>query len=142
MALGELELGTAWPAQAQTIEPEDPLAIGPEDGDALISLNENHARTANYIKQLRTVLPQQFPGTTFSFLPADVVSQILNFGLPAPIDVEVIGNDQPANYAYATDLLKRIRKVPGIADLRIQQVFNFPQINVNVDRTLARPRPI
>ena len=111
--------------------------IGPEDGDALISLNENHAPTANYIKQLRTVLPQQFPGTTFSFLPADIVSQILNFGLPAPIDVQVIGNDQPANYAYATDLLKRIRNVPGIADLRIQQVFNFPQINVNVDRTLA-----
>jgi multidrug efflux pump subunit AcrB len=111
--------------------------IGPEDGDALISLNENHAPTANYIKQLRTVLPQQFPGTTFSFLPADIVSQILNFGLPAPIDVQVIGNDQPANYAYATDLLKRIRDVPGIADLRIQQVFNFPQINVNVDRTLA-----
>ena len=111
--------------------------IGPEDGDALISLNENHAPTANYIKQLRTVLPQQFPGTTFSFLPADIVSQILNFGLPAPIDVQVIGNDQAANYAYATDLLKRIRNVPGIADLRIQQVFNFPQINVNVDRTLA-----
>jgi CzcA family heavy metal efflux pump len=111
--------------------------IGPEDGDALISLNENHAPTANYIKQLRTVLPQQFPGTTFSFLPADIVSQILNFGLPAPIDVQVIGNDQPANYAYATDLLKRIRNVPGIADLRVQQVFNFPQINVNVDRTLA-----
>ena len=111
--------------------------IGPEDGDALISLNENHAPTANYIKRLRTVLPQKFPGTTFSFLPADIVSQILNFGLPAPIDVKIIGNDQPANYAYATDLLKRIRSVPGIADLRIQQVFNYPQINVNIDRTLA-----
>ena len=111
--------------------------IGPEDGDALISLNENHAPTANYIKRLRTVLPQKFPGTTFSFLPADIVSQILNFGLPAPIDVQIIGNDQPANYAYANDLLKRIRSVPGIADLRIQQVFNYPQINVNIDRTLA-----
>ena len=88
-------------------------------------------------RQLRTILPQQFPGTTFSFLPADIVSQILNFGLPAPIDVQVIGNDQKANYAYATDLLKRIRTVPGIADLRIQQVFNYPQINVDVDRTLA-----
>jgi multidrug efflux pump subunit AcrB len=111
--------------------------IGPEDGDALISLNENHAPTANYIKRLRTVLPQKFPGTTFSFLPADIVSQILNFGLPAPIDVQIIGNDQPGNYAYATDLLKRIRSVPAIADLRIQQVFNYPQINVNIDRTLA-----
>jgi multidrug efflux pump subunit AcrB len=111
--------------------------IGPEDGDALITLKEEHAPTASFIKQLRTVLPQKFPGTTFSFLPADIVSQILNFGLPAPIDVQVIGNNQKANYAYATDLLKRIRTVPGIADLRIQQVFNYPQINVEVDRTLA-----
>src|ERR1700722_5793531 len=111
--------------------------IGPEDGDALISLKEDHAPTERYIRELRTKLPQQFPGTTFSFLPADIVSQILNFGLPAPIDVQVIGNNQAANYAYATDLLKRIRLVPGIADLRIQQVFNYPQINVQVDRTLA-----
>jgi multidrug efflux pump subunit AcrB len=112
--------------------------IGPEDGDALIGLKEDHAPTETYIKQLRTVLPRQFPGTTFSFLPADIVSQILNFGLPAPIDVQVIGNNQKDNYAYATVLLKRIRTVPGIADLRIQQVFNYPQINVDVDRTLAR----
>ena len=111
--------------------------IGPEDGDALISLKEDHAPTADYIKRLRTILPQKFPGTTFSFLPADIVSQILNFGLPAPIDVQVIGNNQKANYAYANDLLKRMRTVPGIADLRIQQVFNYPQINVEVDRTLA-----
>jgi multidrug efflux pump subunit AcrB len=111
--------------------------IGPEDGDALIGLKEDHSPTADYIKRLRTVLPQKFPGATFSFLPADIVSQILNFGLPAPIDVQVIGNNQKANYAYATDLLKRIRTVPGVADLRIQQVFNYPQINVEVDRTLA-----
>ena len=111
--------------------------IGPEDGDALISLKEDHAPTAEFIKRLRTVLPQKFPEATFSFLPADIVSQILNFGLPAPIDVQVIGNNQKANYAYATDLLKRIRTVPGIADLRIQQVFNYPQINVDIDRTLA-----
>jgi CzcA family heavy metal efflux pump len=111
--------------------------IGPEDGDALISLKEGHAPTAGYIRQLRGTLPQQFPGATFSFLPADIVSQILNFGLPAPLDLQVIGNNQKANYAYATDLLKRIRKVPGIADLRIQQVVDYPQINVDVDRTLA-----
>jgi CzcA family heavy metal efflux pump len=111
--------------------------IGPGDGDALIALSEDHAPTDTYIKKLRTLLPQKFPGTTFSFLPADIVSQILNFGLPAPIDLQVIGNNQQANYAYATELLKRIRTVPGIADLRIQQVFNYPQINVNVDRTLA-----
>ena len=111
--------------------------IGPGDGDALISLKEDHAPTETFVKQLRTILPRKFPGATFSFLPADIVSQILNFGLPAPIDVQVIGNSQSANYAYATALLKRIRMVPGIADLRIQQVFNYPQINVNVDRTLA-----
>jgi CzcA family heavy metal efflux pump len=111
--------------------------IGPEDGDALISLKEDHDPSAGYVKALRTVLPQKFPGATFSFLPADIVSQILNFGLPAPIDVQVIGNNQKDNYAYANDLLKKIRQVPGIADLRIQQVFNYPQINVSVDRTLA-----
>src|ERR1700675_1906875 len=92
--------------------------IGPSDADILVSLHENHAPTAAYVKQLRTLLPQAFPGTTFAFLPADIVAQILNFGLPAPIDLQVIGNKQDANYAYATDLLKRIRKVPGIAQLR------------------------
>ena len=111
--------------------------IGPEDGDALISLKDDHEPTAGFVKALRTALPQKFPGTVFSFLPADIVSQILNFGLPAPIDVQVVGSNQKANYAYATDLLKRIRQVSGIADLRIQQVFNYPQINVDVDRTLA-----
>ena len=82
-------------------------------------------------------MPQKFPGATFSFLPADIVSQILNFGLPAPIDLQIIGNNQKANYAYATRLLKRIRRVPGITDVRIQQVLNYPQLNVDVDRTLA-----
>jgi CzcA family heavy metal efflux pump len=111
--------------------------IGPEDGDALISLKENHAPIDTFIKQLRTALPKMFPDATFSFLPADIVSQILNFGLPAPIDIKVVGNDQKDNHAYANDLLKRIRSVPGIADLRMQQVFNYPQLNVDVDRTLA-----
>jgi len=111
--------------------------IGPEDADVLISLKEGHAPTADYVKKLRTLLPKKFPGATFAFLPADIVSQILNFGLPAPIDVQVVGPSREANYAYATDLMKRMRMVPGIADLRIQQAFNYPQINVNVDRTLA-----
>jgi multidrug efflux pump subunit AcrB len=111
--------------------------IGPSDADILISLHEGHSPTASYVKRLRTLLPQAFPGTTFAFLPADIVTQILNFGLPAPIDLQVIGNKQDANYAYVTALLKQIRKVPGIADLRIQQTFSYPQINVAVDRTLA-----
>jgi CzcA family heavy metal efflux pump len=111
--------------------------IGPEDGDALIALKPGHAPTDAYIKELRTILPRRFPGTTFSFLPADIVSQILNFGLPAPLDLQIIGNDQKADYAYANDLMKRISRVPGIADLRIQQVVNYPELNVDVDRTLA-----
>jgi CzcA family heavy metal efflux pump len=111
--------------------------IGPEDGDALIALKPGHAPTGSYIKELRTILPARFPGTTFSFLPADIVSQILNFGLPAPLDLQVIGNDQKADYAYANDLMKRISRVPGIADLRIQQVVDYPELNVDVDRTLA-----
>jgi multidrug efflux pump subunit AcrB len=111
--------------------------IGPSDADILISLHENHAPTAAYVKQLRTLLPQTFPGTTFAFLPANIVAQILNFGLPAPIDLQVIGTKQEANYAYATDLLKRLRTVSGIADVRIQQTYSYPQINVAVDRTLA-----
>ena len=111
--------------------------IGPEDGDILISLKEDHGPTDAYVKQLRTVLPKKFPGTTFAFLPADIISQVLNFGLPAPIDLQVIGTKQAADYAYATDLLKRVRAIPGIADTRIQQVVDYPQINVNVDRTLA-----
>ncbi len=111
--------------------------IGPGDADVLMSLSRKHAPTADYVEKLRSLLPQKFPGTTFAFLPADIVSQILNFGLPAPIDVKIIGNQQEANYAYATDLMKRIRRVPGIADLRIAQAFNYPQLNVNVDRSLA-----
>jgi len=112
--------------------------IGPGDADLLISLNQSHAPTDEYVKKLRTLLPQKFPGATFAFLPADIVSQILNFGLPAPIDVQIVGPDKYANYAYAADLLKRIRTVPGIVDLRIQQAFDYPQINVDVDRSLAR----
>ncbi len=112
--------------------------IGSEDADVLVSLRENHGSAADYVRTLRTTLPQKFPGATFAFLPADIVSQILNFGLPAPIDVQVIGRKQEDNYVYATDLLNRIRKVPGIADPRIQQAFNYPQINVAVDRSLAR----
>src|SRR5579872_4092326 len=111
--------------------------IGPEDGDALITLKEDHGPTADYVKKLRTILPQKFPGTTFSFLPADIVSQILNFGLPAPIDVQIVGNKQKENYEYANNVMKKIRNVAGIADLRIQQIFNYPQINIDVDRTMA-----
>ena len=87
---------------------------------------------------MRETLPRKFPGTVFAFLPADIVTQILNFGLPAPIDVQVIGPKMEANRAYADKILARIAQVPGVADARIQQAFNTPTFNVDVDRTRAQ----
>jgi multidrug efflux pump subunit AcrB len=112
--------------------------IGESDGDIQISLNEGHAPTAHYVERLRAELPRRFPGMTFSFLPADIVSQILNFGAPAPIDLQVRGNDLRADYAYANKLLAQLRHVPGVADARIQQSANLPTLNVNIDRTRAQ----
>jgi multidrug efflux pump subunit AcrB len=111
--------------------------IGVEDADILISLKPNHAPTADYVKTMREQLPHQFPGTSFAFLPADIVSQILNFGVPAPIDLQVVGNDVQADRTYANALLARIKQIPGIADARIQQAFQQPTLSVNVDRSLA-----
>jgi multidrug efflux pump subunit AcrB len=111
--------------------------IGVEDADILISLKPNHAPTADYVKTMREQLPRQFPGVSFAFLPADMVTQILNFGVPAPIDLQVVGNDLQANRNYANGLLARIKQIPGIADARIQQAFQQPTLNVNVDRSLA-----
>jgi multidrug efflux pump subunit AcrB len=112
--------------------------IGESDGDIQISLNPGHAPTADYISRLRDELPRRFPGTTFSFLPADIVSQILNFGAPAPVDLQVRGNDLAADYDYANKLLAQLRHVPGVADARIQQSARQPTINVNMDRTRAQ----
>ncbi|MFB9263774.1 efflux RND transporter permease subunit [Bradyrhizobium erythrophlei] len=111
--------------------------IGVGDADILISLKPNHAPTDDYIKTLREKLPQQFPGTSFAFLPADIVSQVLNFGVPAPIDLQVAGRDLVADRKYANALLTRIRAIPGIADARIQQAFQQPTLDVNVDRSLT-----
>jgi multidrug efflux pump subunit AcrB len=112
--------------------------IGESDGDIQISLTPGHAPTADYVSRLRGELPRRFPGTTFSFLPADIVSQILNFGAPAPIDLQVRGNDLGADYAYANKLLAQIRHVPGVADARIQQSARQPTIDVNMDRARAQ----
>jgi multidrug efflux pump subunit AcrB len=112
--------------------------IGESDGDIQISLNPGHAPTADYVKRLRQELPRRFPGMTFAFLPADIVSQILNFGAPAPIDLQVRGSDLVADYAYANKLLAQVRQVPGVADARIQQSAALPTIDVNLDRTRAR----
>ncbi|HXB51868.1 MAG TPA: efflux RND transporter permease subunit, partial [Rhizomicrobium sp.] len=109
--------------------------VGPQDGDIYVSLNEHHRPTADYVRILRTRLPQLYPGTTFSFLPADIISQILNFGSPAPLDLQIAGPNGAANQAYANDLLRRMRGIRGIADVRIQQSQDNPQFGVNIDRT-------
>ncbi|WP_213769917.1 efflux RND transporter permease subunit [Bradyrhizobium sp. dw_78] len=112
--------------------------IGPQDGDIQIKLKEGHAPTEGYVKALRQALPARFPGVVFAFLPADIVNQILNFGAPAPIDLEIRGFNLNGNYAYAGKLLTRIRHIPGVADARIQQSARSPSFNVDVDRTRAQ----
>jgi multidrug efflux pump subunit AcrB len=112
--------------------------MGPQDGDIQIKLKEDHPPTDTYVKAMREQLPRLFPGTNFAFLPADIVNQILNFGSPAPIDLQVRGNRLGENFAYATKLLNQIRRIPGVADARIQQSTSEPTFNIDVDRTRAQ----
>ncbi|MGF6535132.1 MULTISPECIES: efflux RND transporter permease subunit [Paraburkholderia] len=112
--------------------------VGSQDGDIQIALNEGHAPTAEYVRLMRERLPREFPGVTFSFPPADIISQILNFGSPAPIDLQVRGNNLDANFAYADHLLRLVRDVPGVVDARIAQSHANPTFNVDVDRTRAQ----
>jgi multidrug efflux pump subunit AcrB len=111
--------------------------IGPADADILISLNPGHRPTNDYVRALREKLAAAFPAVIFAFLPADIVNQILNFGLPAPIDVQVTGGNQAGNRAYTYALLQNMRKIPGAVDLRVQQAFDTPQIQVDVNRSRA-----
>jgi multidrug efflux pump subunit AcrB len=111
--------------------------VGSSDADILVTLSAKHHPTDKYIHQLRLSLPKQFPGVTFAFLPADMVAQILNFGLPAPIDVQVVGNDLQGNRLYADALLAKMRYVSGATDLRIQQPFDQPYLRLRVERTKA-----
>jgi CzcA family heavy metal efflux pump len=108
------------------------------DADILITLTEKHGTTADYVRRLRAELPRRFPGISFAFLPADIVTQILNFGSPAPIDVQVSGFKVGDNAAFAQKLLGRIRHVPGVADARIQQALDYPEFDVKVDRSRAQ----
>ncbi|MGB9258150.1 MAG: efflux RND transporter permease subunit, partial [Candidatus Korobacteraceae bacterium] len=112
--------------------------VGTSDADVLVTLSPKHHPTADYVNQLRITLAQQFPGVTFAFLPSDIVTQILNFGLPAPIDIQVIGRDLDANHAWANKVLRQIKAVPGTADMRIQQPFNEPYLNLRIERTKAQ----
>ncbi|HEX4021338.1 MAG TPA: efflux RND transporter permease subunit [Acidobacteriaceae bacterium] len=112
--------------------------IGSWDADILVSLQRKHHPTADYVAKLRQVLANKYPGVTFYFLPTDMVSQILNFGLPAPLDIQIVGNDAEANHAFAEKMMAQIRQIPGTVDLRIQQAFNEPNFTVDVDRTKAQ----
>lgn len=110
--------------------------IGTSDAEILIALNpEKHHPTEGYMKRLRQVLPQTFPGTEFFFQPADIVTQILNFGIPAPIDVQVIGADMRSNYVIAQQIANRMRHVPGAADVHVQQLIGGPTLHLDIDRT-------
>src|ERR1700751_3744437 len=112
--------------------------IGTSDAAILVSLTPKHQRTENYVNQLRLKLAREFPGVMFAFLPSDMVTQILNFGLPAPIDIQVTGYDLEGNRAWASQLLRQVRYVPGTADLRIQQPFDQPYLHLRVERTKAQ----
>ncbi len=111
--------------------------IGNADADVLVTLNAKHRPTAQYVQTLRTALNTDFPGVSFGFLPADIISQILNFGLPSPIDIQIVGADVNGNRAEAMKLVARLRQVQGLVDLRIQQPDDAPAINIDVDRTEA-----
>jgi multidrug efflux pump subunit AcrB len=112
--------------------------VGNSDADIMVTLNERGHVTDKYVHDLRIGLNKQFPGVTFAFLPSDIVSQILNFGLPAPIDIQVVGNDSSGNRQYANNLLEQVRLVPGMADARIQQPADEPYMHIFVDRTKAQ----
>jgi multidrug efflux pump subunit AcrB len=111
--------------------------VGTSDADILVTLSAKHHPTDDYIHKLRLELPKRFPGVSFAFLPADMVAQILNFGLPAPLDVQIVGNDLEGNRRYADALLDKMKSVSGTADLRIQQPFDEPYLRLRVERTKA-----
>jgi multidrug efflux pump subunit AcrB len=110
---------------------------GVGDADVLVALSDGHKPTAEFVRSLRLLLHREFPGTTFYFLPADIVNQTINFGLPAPFDIQIVGRDRERNRAVAASLVEKIKKIPGAADVRLQQPADQPQINFAVDRAKA-----
>jgi multidrug efflux pump subunit AcrB len=111
--------------------------IGTGDADILVSLSPDHRSTEEYVRRLRTRLNREFPATTFYFLPADIVSQTLNFGLPAPFNIQIAGRDQAVNRAVAERLAERVRRIPGAVDVRVQQPADQPKLRFAIDRTKA-----
>jgi multidrug efflux pump subunit AcrB len=112
--------------------------IGSQDGEIQLKLTSDHGPTAGYIAEMRRVLPERFPGVTFSFLPADIISQILNFGAPSPINIQIASFDSNDAFDHANRILTRLRQVPGIVDARLQQSRSAPIFNVDIDRTRAQ----
>jgi multidrug efflux pump subunit AcrB len=125
------------PARAYNLAFSDGSTIGPNDGVIQVQLKEGHPPTADYVRKLREVLPAAFPDTIFYFQAADIVTQILNFGLPAQIDVRTVGYDRAKNLQVAQELRQRIAAIPGIADAHLQQEVNGPAFYANIDRTRA-----
>ncbi|HEY2779502.1 MAG TPA: efflux RND transporter permease subunit [Steroidobacteraceae bacterium] len=112
--------------------------VGPGDADIYVNLAEHHTPTVEFVRALRKKLTATYPSTQFSFLPADMISQILNFGLPAPIDVQITGPNVQANHEFANNLLQKLRGIPGAVDMHVHQTGDYPQFNVDVDRTKAQ----
>jgi len=115
----------------------DSATVGAGDGEILVALKHEHRPTWDYIKQLRQILPEQFPHMTFFFQSADIVGQILNFGLPAPIDIQVVGRNRPKNYEIAKQIEARVARIPGAVDVHLHQIVDAPELFVKVDRTRA-----
>src|SRR6266568_4411765 len=115
----------------------DSGTAGPADGDIMVSLKTGHRPTADYVRNLRLAFNRDFPGTTFYFLPADIVSETINFGLPAPYDIQVVGRDLAGNQKVAAYIAEKIRHVSGAVDVRIQQPANLPRFEFAIDRTKA-----
>ena len=111
--------------------------VGPSDADIFVALREDHHPSDSYKRKLRTVLASRFPSVSFAFLPADIVTQTLNFGLPSPIDIQVSGINTDANREVANSILQKMQGIPGAVDLRVQQAYDYPTLNVDVDRTKA-----
>src|SRR5260370_12350021 len=111
--------------------------IGAGDADIIVSLKPDHRPTEDYVRELRNKLSREFPGTTLYFQPADIVTQILNFGLPAPVDIQIEGANIAENRQVADRMLNQLRHVPGLVYFRIQQAFDYPKFHIDVDRTKA-----
>lgn len=136
--LGSIVDNIGLPVSGINLSYSNSATNGPEDADILISLNKGHKPSSDYVHQLRPILRDHFPQVTFAFLPADIVNQIINFGLPSPINLQIIGLKKTENMRYANQLMNQLKRVPGLTDVRMRQSLNYPEFFVDVDRSLAK----